>query len=164
MATLGVMVRWLLCLSLVMSLPGEELPSSSQAGSAPAVTVAPPVDPLAAPEINFRFLEWWVPNHAGIYGWYGGQDLTPFPPVMGRIEALRITGIQEMVWEHAYYRVQGVMREGERTWLLGFEQGTVKLRHLEHRRWQVEFTPTGGERPTRIFRTDRPEFGSEDPP
>jgi len=158
------MFRWLPLLLLVVSLPAEEPTSKSQAGITSTETVAPPVDPVAAPEIYFRFLEWWGPTCNGGYGWYGGQDLTPFPSVMGRIEALRITGTQEMVWEHAYYRMQGVMRQDERTWFIGFEKGTLKLRHLEHRRWQVEFTPMGGERPTRIFRTDRPEFGSVDLP
>lgn len=86
------------------------------------------------------------------------------PTVMGRIESLRITGIQEMVWEHAYHRVQSVLRTGERTWFLGFEKGTLKLTHIEHQRWQVEFTPAGWSRPTRIFRTQRPAFGSCDLP
>ena len=69
-----------------------------------------------------------------------------------------------MVWEHAYYRIQSVLHSHPRTWFLGFEKGTVKLHQLEPRRWQVEFTPSGDERPTRIFRTNRPEFGSVDPP
>ncbi len=128
------------------------------------VATAQSAEPVAAPEINFRSLEWWGLNCDGGYGWCSGQDLTPFPPVMGRIEALRINGTQEMVWEHAYYRVQAVVRQDERTWFLGFEKGTLKLRHLEHRRWQVEFIPMGGERPTRIFRTDRPDIGSVDQP
>lgn len=152
------MFRWPLLVLLVLSLPAEELSQSAIA------TPAPPTDPVAAPEIDFRYLEWWASDQHGIHGWYGGQDLTPIPSVMGRIEALRLTGIQELVWEHAYYRVQGVMRQDERTWFVGFEKGTLKLRHLEHRRWQVEFTPTGGEHPTRIFRTGRPEFGSVDRP
>ncbi len=158
------MSRWLLLLLFVLWLPAEEPSVKTRSGIATPATDAPHTAPIAAPEIEFRYLEWWVPDHHGMYGWYGGQDLTPIPSVMGRIEALRITGIQELVWEHAYYRAQGVMRQDERTWFLGFEKGTLKLRHLEHRRWQVEFTPMGSERPTRIFRTDRPEFGSIDPP
>jgi hypothetical protein len=159
-----MMFRWPLLLLLVVCLNAEESAPMVNPGIPTAIPVAPSADPVAAPEIDFRCLEWWVPNHHGVYGWYGGQDLTPIPLVMGRIEALRITGIQELVWEHAYYRVQGVMRLNERTWFLGFEKGTLKLRHLEHRRWQVEFTPMDSDRPTRIFRTNRPEFGSIDPP
>lgn len=164
MVTLGGMFRWLLLLLLVLWLPAEEPAVKSQAGTVTEVKDPAPAVPVAAPEIDFRSLEWWMPDCHGTYGWLGGQDLTPFPPVMGRIEPLRVNGIQEMVWEHTYHRVQGVMHHDERTWFLGFEKGTLKLRHLEHRRWQVEFTPMGGERPTRIFRTDRPEFGSMDPP
>lgn len=158
------MFRWPLLVLLVLWLPAEEPSGNTQSGIVTPTTDAPSTAPVAAPEIGFRDLEWWVSDHHGIHGWYGGQDLTSIPSVMGRIQALRITGIQEMVWDHAFYRVQGVMRQDDRTWFLGFEKGTLKLRHLEHRRWQVEFTPMSGDSPTRIFRTHRPEFGSIDPP
>lgn len=148
------MLRWLMLILIVVWLPGED---ESTAGSNTH-------QPVAAPSIFLRNLEWWCQNAEGCFGWYPGQDLTHMPAVMGRIEDLRITGTQEMVWEHAYYRLTGVRREGERTWLVGFERGTLRLTHLEHQRWQVEFTPVGGGYPTRIFRTDRPPFGSYDPP
>jgi hypothetical protein len=148
------MLRWLLMILVVANSPGQDQ----------TVAVIPDGRTVAAPSILLRDLEWWGPNINGGYGWYPGQDFTPMPPVMGRIEDLRLTGIQEMVWEHAYHRIQAVHRADERTWFVGFALGTLKLTNLEHRRWQVEFTPLGGERPTRIFRTARPPFGSGDPP
>jgi hypothetical protein len=83
---------------------------------------------------------------------------------MGRIEDLRLTGTQEMVWEHGSYRLAAVRHENPYVWFIGFELGTLKLTHRGARAWQVEFTPRGGERPTRIFRTNRTGPGSQDPP
>jgi hypothetical protein len=155
------MLRWMPLLLLMTMLMAEELtPATDEAIS---TDTPQPAQPLAAPEIRFRYLEWWVPDCEGRFGWHPGEDLTPIPSVMGRIEALKITGTQELVWEHAYFRVQSVMR-GEGCWFLGFEKGTLKLTHIEHQRWQVEFTPAGGSRPTRIFRTARLKYGSFDPP
>jgi len=120
---------------------------------------------VAAPVIRFTELEWWGRNEFGGTGWWVGRDQSDYPTTMGKIEEPKITGSQEMIWEHGNYVIDSVKQESDKMYTVVFAKGSIRLYHMDGRRWQVEFTPSGREKPERIFRTDRPApSGSLDTP
>ena len=106
-----------------------------------------------APAMEFRELAWYGPTIHGGYGLFPGQDGTPMLTSMGRIEAKRLVGKQQMVWMHCYYDVESVLIDESGVSYVAFKLGTLSLRHFEHRSWDVQFTPLGQQSPTQCFRT-----------
>jgi hypothetical protein len=96
-----------------------------------------------APAIEFRELAWFGPTLQGGYGCFPGQDGTPMPTTIGRIEKKRLLGKQQLVWEHRFYDIQSVLIDEQQTVYVAFELGTLSLRLLEHRSWDVFYQPKG---------------------
>ncbi len=110
-------------------------------------------DRLSAPAVEFRDLTWWGSSTCGVWNWWPGQDGTPFPTSMGRIDEVRITGPQELVWEHRYYAIESVVAAPDGAVLVGFSLGTLAMRQLQDRRWAVTFTPAGATSSMGTFQT-----------
>jgi hypothetical protein len=106
-----------------------------------------------APAVQFRDLAWWAPSACGTYGWWPGKDGAVYAESLGRIERASIIGPQELVWEHRFYPIESVMILDDQTVLVGFARGTLAMRQISGRRWEVAFTQAGSLRPLGVFRT-----------
>lgn len=106
-----------------------------------------------APAIQFRELTWWAPSTCGTYGWWPGMDGAVYAAHLGRIESARIFGPQELVWKHRFYPIESVRILDDQTVLVGFARGTLAMRPISKRQWEVAFTEVGSLKPLGVFRT-----------